>query len=1086
MKMQRARSKPMPGSRRRARPGAPFTGRFPLGWVAAVVLLTLSCGDSGAEPPPPPPPAVATAVAVTPASVTLTAIEETIQLTAEVRDQNGQVMSGAAVTWSSSAPSVASVDAAGVVVARADGSATVTATAGSASGSAAVSVEQAPADVRITPDSVTLTAIDDTIQLTAEVRDRNGQVMSGAAVTWSSSDPSVASVDADGVVKTWANGSATITARAGDASGSAAVSVAQAPAMVVISFAGETVTSIQLVVGSSIRLMAIVVDRNGIFVAGAVPVTWSSSDTSVVSVHPLGLVMGVGLGSATVTASSDLVSGKLEVSVETIGASPDREALEALYRATGGPGWTRDDNWLTDAPLRDWFGVKMAPWKANRVAELVLANNRLTGSIPPELGSLTALETLGLEGNRLTGPIPGELAGLTNLFSLHLSSNRLSGPIPSELGNLGNARRIALDNNFLTGPIPPELGNLPLLESLLLDFNQLSGAIPRELGKLISMEELILTRNRLTGSIPSELGNLRNLEVLALWGNSLTGPVPPSFGGLSRLTRLILTDNAGLTGSLPPQLANLNRMDELSTARTGLCAPADSDFQKWLERVRRAWVPLCGDGSTAYLTQAVQSPRFPVPLVAGEEALLRVFPTAARANSENLPAVRARFFLAGSEVHVANVPSRPGPIPTEMNEGSLEASVNALIPATVISPGLEMVVEIDPEGQLDPALGVAGRIPESGRVMVSVEPVPTLDVTFIPFIWSANPDSSVVGLTTAMAADPQGHEMLFQVRTLLPVAGLEVTAHEPVLSSSNHAGDLIAETEMIRVAEGGTGHYAGLMAEMSGARGVAETPGWVSVSIPTDWIIAHELGHNMSLDHAPCNTNSAVDLLFPQADGTIGAWGYDFRAEGRLVPPDSPDLMGYCSRNQWISDYSFSHALRYRRWHQEKASAATTESLLLWGGVDGSGALYLEPAFLVDAPPALPDSAGEYRVAGWTADGRELFSLPFTMPRTMGGDGASSFAFAVPAGPGWAGDLAGVTLSGPGGSVTLDGDTDRPMAILRDPGTGRVRGILRDLPRNSGNPAAAAARTAVARGVLEPNLQVLFSRGMPGASAWRR
>ena len=61
----------------------------------------------------------------------------------------------------------------------------------------------------------------------------------------------------------------------------------------------------------------------------------------------------------------------------------------------------------------------------------------------------------------------------------------------------------------------------------------------------------------------------------------------------------------------------------------------------------------------------------------------------------------------------------------------------------------------------------------------------------------------------------------------------------------------------------------------------------------------------------------------------------------------------------------------------------------------------------------------------------------------------------------------------------LDGDTDRPMAIVRDPGTGRVRGILRDLPRNSGDPAATAARTAVARGVLEPDLQVLFSRGVP-------
>ena len=979
-----------PGGPHRPQTGKPCEApRSGLVGIAAAVLLTFSCGDSGAEPPPP---AVATAVTVTPASVALTAIGETLTLTAEVRDQNGQLMSGAAVTWSSSDPSVASVDAVGVVAARANGSATVTATAGGASGSAAVSVEQARAGVRITPDSV------------------------------------------------------------------------------------------RLVVGASIQLAADVVDRNEIPIVGAA-VTWSSSDTSVVSVDPSGLVVGVGLGSTTVTASSGPASGNVEVSVDPAGASPDRETLEALYHATGGPSWTRADNWLTDAPLSDWFGVEVDPW--NRVRVLGLPNNGLSGSIPPELGNLTELVVLALENNSLTGPIPGELGGLTNLSRLYIYSNELSGSIPPELGNLAKLLELSLFDNSLTGPIPPELGNLGILRQMILHQNELSGSIPGELGNLLDVTLLALSQNRLTGSIPSELGNLRNLESMGLNNNSLTGPIPPSFGGLSMVERLILSDNPGMTGSLPAELTNLNRLDRLLTARTGLCAPADRDFQAWLGRVRRAWVPLCGDASTAYLTQAVQSARFPVPLVAGEQALLRVFPTATRANSESFPAVRARFFVAGSEVHVANVPSRPGPIPTEMNEGSLEASANALIPATVISPGLEMVVEIDPEGRLDPALGVTGRIPESGRAAVSVEPVPTLDLTFIPFIWSANPDSSVVELATAMAADPQGHEMLFQVRTLLPVADLEVTAHEPVVSSSNNAGDLIAETRMIRVSEGGTGHYAGLMAEMTGALGAAGTPGWASVSIPTDWIIAHELGHNMSLDHAPCNTNSALDPQFPHAGGKTGAWGYDFRVGGRLVSPDSPDLMGYCAQNQWISDYSFSHALRYRRWHEQTTSAAT-ESLLIWGGVDDSGALYLEPTFLVDAPAALPDSAGDHRVSGWTADGRELFSLSFTMPRTMGGDGASSFAFAVPVGPGWAGDLAGVTLSGPGGSVMLDGDTDRPMAIVRDPGTGRVRGILRDLPRNSGDPAAAAARTAVARGVLEPNLEVMLSRGMPGAGAWRR
>ena len=83
-----------------------------------------------------------------------------------------------------------------------------------------------------------------------------------------------------------------------------------------------------------------------------------------------------------------------------------------------------------------------------------------------------------------------------------------------------------------------------------------------------------------------------------------------------------------------------------------------------------------------------------------------------------------------------------------------------------------------------------------------------------------------------------------------------------------------------------------------------------------------------------------------------------------------------------------------------------------------------------------------------------------------------------PVQPGWAGNLSSITLSGPAGSGTLDSDTDLPMAILRDPSTGQVRGILRDLPQ--------ADVAALAPQVGPDSLDVLFSRGMPDAAAWSR
>ena len=482
--------------------------------------------------------------------------------------------------------------------------------------------------------------------------------------------------------------------------------------------------------------------------------------------------------------------------------------------------------------------------------------------------------------------------------------------------------------------------------------------------------------------------------------------------------------------------------------------------------------------------QAVQSRAFPVPLVAGERALLRVFPTAARAADTGVPAIRARFFVDGRETHVEYVPGKSEAIPARVDEGSLASSVSAEIPGSVVQPGLEMVVEVDPDGTLDPALGVARRIPPTGRLAVDVRALPPLDLTVVPFLWVQAPDSSILDAARGMAADPDGHALLADVRALLPVGKLEVTAHEPVLSSSNDARRLMEETEAIRALEGGRGHYLGTMAgPVTGPSGVAFLPGRAGFSIPRSGTIAHELGHNLGLHHAPCGGAGDPDPSFPHPDGSAGAWGYDF-ARGELVRPTTPDLMSYCGPPDGISDYHFANAFRYRLFKARGSAGPAggpARSLLLWGGADAAGVPFLNPAFIVEAPAALPDSAGAYTLTGRTAGGTELFSFRFAMPRAADGDGGSGFAFVLPAQPGWAGELAGITLAGPGGTFALNDDSDVPTAILRDPRTGRVRGILRELPL-----PAPAAMDAAERSAAGPELEMLFSRGMPGAAAWRR
>ena len=552
------------------------------------------------------------------------------------------------------------------------------------------------------------------------------------------------------------------------------------------------------------------------------------------------------------------------------------------------------------------------------------------------------------------------------------------------------------------------------------------------------------------------------------------------------LRTLTLTNNTRMSGALPTRLTSLRRLEALLAGDTRLCAPSDASFQNWLEGVwKRRLSPCVRDGlPMAYLTQAVQSRVFPVPLVAGEDALLRVFLTAARAGGQGIPRVRARFYIDGQERHVVDLPGKSTPIPTEVNEGSRSASANAEVPGEIVQPGLEMVIEIDPDGTLASGTGLTKRIPESGRLAIEVRAMPVFDLTIIPFLWTQNPDSSIVDVAKGMAASPEEHELLWHTRTLLPIGNLDVTAHEAVQSSTNDAFSLVHETDAIHAMEGASGHYMGMMSgPVTGAAGVANQPGKKSFSVPVSSTMAHELGHNLSLAHAPCGDPGGPDPSFPETDGSIGAWGYDFREDGRLVPPSRPDLMSYCGP-RWISDYHFTNALRYRLHTAAPEGlsslvATPARSLLLWGGVGAGGAPFLEPAFVVEAPASLPRSTGEYGIIGRTGAGDELFSLSFEMPQVADGDGRSSFAFVLPVQPEWPDQLASITLSGPGGSVTLDQDTNRPITILRNPRTGQIRGILRGAAAAPQNVDATVSALS-----LDPGLERLTSRGIPGPDDW--
>lgn len=273
--------------------------------------MCLYAGLSGVVVTPPPP-----TIAVTlPVSTLLVGL--TAQATAIVYDQFGAVIPAAVVSWESSNPTLATVDSFGLITAVASGSVTITATYQLISGFVSLAVIViSPVPVATTVVvSIPVTSIEvgPTTTATAVIRDQFGAIMLGLIVVWSSSDPSIATVNASsGVVTGVSVGSVSITATYGLISGSAPLNITQAS-----SVATSITVSIPvgtLATGSTTTASAIVRDQfNAIM---PVVVVWSSSNVAVATVNSFsGVVTGVTVGTINITATYLSVSGFTSLSI---------------------------------------------------------------------------------------------------------------------------------------------------------------------------------------------------------------------------------------------------------------------------------------------------------------------------------------------------------------------------------------------------------------------------------------------------------------------------------------------------------------------------------------------------------------------------------------------------------------------------------------------------------------------------------------------------------------------------------------------------------------------------------------------------
>jgi uncharacterized protein YjdB len=373
-----------------------------------VTITAMSSGKSGTATVTITQDPVATVTVAPPAS-TINA-SQTQQLTVTLKDAGGAAITGRPIAWSSSNPSVATVSNSGLVSPTGlndTGTVTITATSGSASGTATVSINSDPvASVSIAPGSSSINATQ-TQQLTATLKDAGGTILTGRTVTWSSSDPTIATVSNTGLVTpTGANdsGAVTITATSGSKSGTATVTISQDPvASVTVAPGSSAISATQ-----TQQLAATLKDAGGAVLTGRT-VTWSSSNTAIATVSTTGLVSPTGAndsGTVTITAASGSANGTATV---TITQDPVTSVTVAPASSTISATQTQQ----LAATLKDAGGTVLTgrpvTWSSSNTAIATVSN---AGLVSPtglnDTGTVTITATSGSANGTATVTINPE------------------------------------------------------------------------------------------------------------------------------------------------------------------------------------------------------------------------------------------------------------------------------------------------------------------------------------------------------------------------------------------------------------------------------------------------------------------------------------------------------------------------------------------------------------------------------------------------------------------------------------------------------------------------------------------------------
>lgn len=349
--------------------------------VAGLAALATCTDEPVLQTLPLDPASSVTGLRITPDSALLPWLGATVQLEAELMNAKGDVVVPPRIYWSSLDPMVATVDSTGTVVGVAVGTTQVVAGFLELADTITVRVARIPVSLTLSPDTVLLTGLGQTVDVTATVLDGSSHPIPDPQITWGSSRYAVALVGDGGRVVAMGDGLATITARVDTLMRSTQVRVATRATSMAVTPARISLDG----VSDTTRVIAVVRNAAGVPMHPPQPV-FTSSDTTVATVDFIGFVIARKAGSATITVVADTLSATVPVTVTQTVA----EVRIVPDTATVSVGGTK----AYAVVVRDRFGITVpgaaVSWSSSDLAVATVSAAGLVTGLAPGTATLTA------------------------------------------------------------------------------------------------------------------------------------------------------------------------------------------------------------------------------------------------------------------------------------------------------------------------------------------------------------------------------------------------------------------------------------------------------------------------------------------------------------------------------------------------------------------------------------------------------------------------------------------------------------------------------------------------------------------------